>query len=170
MMMEPGVGLALFIAFSAVLLVVFVLVDVYVLSYRRLGSDRQWIAHNVVSHYVAERHLLTDGAGGVTIAPQTKRHVLGPGPAIRKRTLAYVYVGRNGRGGILNHGPQRAETRVRIDVDGADFLSWLGDKDAYYRRWDGALGVAAAYSGPGSVSGSLSPREDRRRTADPSSL
>ena len=85
---------------------------------------------------------------------------------MRKRSLAYVYVGENGRGGILNHGFARGATYARYDIDGADFLTWLGTRKAYYRRWDGALAADAGYSGPGTIASPLNPRTDRRRSAE----
>lgn len=146
--------------------VAWVIVDRFILSYRPLGPDREWIKGHRVSHYLPIEHVVDPGEGTVAIVPQTKRHVLGFGPVLRKRSLAYVYVGENGRGGILNHGFARGATYARYDIDGADFLTWLGTRKAYYRRWDGALAADAGYSGPGTIASPLNPRTDRRRSAE----
>lgn len=146
--------------------VVWVLVDRFILSYRPLGPDREWIKDRRVSHYLPMRYVVDPGDDTIAIAPQTKRHVLGFGPALRRRTLAYVYVGANGRGGILDHGFTRGTTYARYDIEGADFLAWLGMQQAYYRRWDGALAADAGYCGPGSVMASVNPRIDRRSSGD----
>ena len=114
-----------------------------------------------MTHYLPLRHVVDRSGDAIAIVPQRKRHVLGFGPALRKRTLAYVYIGENGRGGVLNHGFARGATHARYDIDGADFLAWLGTRRAYYRRWDGALAVDSGYDGPGAITSPLNPRTDR---------
>lgn len=160
--MSPSAALLTFGVFVAIVATAWVLVDVFVLSYRPMTSkQRSALSRSEISHYVPSKHFAASSAGTVTVTPQLKRHVLGPGIPLRKRAMAYLYVGRNGRGGVLNHGWKTDPSHVRIDIDGADFARWLGDRPARYRRWDGAIAVEGTYAGPGRVSSPVSPRSDR---------
>src|SRR5699024_9972728 len=102
--------------------------------------------HGEISHYVPSKHFTASNAGTVAVTPHPKRHVLGPGISVRKRAVAYFYIGRNGRGGVLNHGWKTDPSHIRIDIDGADLARWLGDRSARYRRCDGALAIEGTYT------------------------
>lgn len=126
-------------------------------EYRRIKASS-------ISHYVPARHLQLD-RGTVTIATRGGLH--GLSVMLFAREWAYVYCGRTGRGGILNHFGRKPSPGgyVRIDVTGLDFTTAFPREDLRMRRWDSAVATRRTYTGPGTATRVASPRVDRRRNA-----
>ena len=150
-------GIAAF-AFALVLLAAAVVLFTY---HRVSEGEYRRIKTSSVSHYGPARHLQL-GRGTVTIATRGGLH--GLSVMLFAREWAYVYCGRTGRGGILNHFGRKPSPGgyVRIDVTGLDFTTAVPREDLRMRRWDSAVATRRAYTGPGTATAVASPRVDRK--------
>ena len=120
-------------------------------------AKRGFIGSCTVYHYLPSEYVQANG-NHVSVRARTAHHstiniIRGP--------VAFYYVGRNGRGGRLNHPRAVSRAYSRVDIPGAEFCAWLADRPAWYRRWDGALFVKQDYVGVGQVVDGVQPREDR---------
>lgn len=126
-------------------------------SARRRAALRGKTLH----HYRKAEHLVHNDDGTVGLTARRKRQLLWFG--VMPVTATFFYVGRNGRGGRFNHASIQPDDRfVRVDVRGADFLEWAGERRLSWRPWDRALAVRAEYRGPAVVVDGVHPVTDRR--------
>ncbi|MBW8764519.1 MAG: hypothetical protein JF592_18395 [Microbacterium sp.] len=154
------------IAILALLLVAVVawcVAYVWCLSYwpvRRRTRER--LAGSRLYHYRPSAFVEELEDGTVHLSAQLKWQVLFP--AMRRVKATYLYVGRNGRGSRWNHQREKpGKPYSLVEIDGADFMAWAGDRRIYRRFWDDAIAIRAAYEGPAMVAHGVHPRSDRKR-------
>lgn len=143
---------------SMLALLVWAVVGALCFRYWPAGDGvRQRMHGQTVHHYVPEEHLeFASGVAAVRSRPgrhATMNVIRGP--------VAFYYLGRNGRGARMNHRDTEHASYARVDIDGADFLAWLGDRPLWFRPLDLAMFVKATYIGPARVTRGVRPRKDR---------
>lgn len=156
--LDPALAPIVLLVFLVVVLGIWLAVGAVFYAYWRLQTT-DGLASQVIYHYVKVEHL-QQAAGIVTIQAQRRRHVFRMF-SFGRVTMAYFYVGRNGRGGRLNHAKPKAEY-ARVAIAGKDFLTSAADHPIYMRWWDRAVALPCSYSGPAEVTIGVNPRTDRR--------
>lgn len=126
------------------------------------GASRARLREQRMYHYRPSEFVDEREEGTVFLSTTKKWQVLFP--LLRRVEATYLYAGRNGRGGKFNHPRQKADKPYSlVEIEGADFMTWAGDRRLYYRSRDGALAVCDAYEGPAMVAHDIHPRVDRNR-------
>lgn len=162
--LDPGTAATVLVVFLVAATAIWLAIGGVFFAYWRVRSAHV-LASQVLFHYVKAEYLHLD-EGIVTIQAQRRRHVFRL-LSLRRVTMAYFYVGRNGRGGRLNHPKPKTEY-ARVAIAGSDFIANAADNPIYMRWWDRAIALPCSYTGPAKVTLGVNPRADRRIRCDAS--